>query len=459
MLSKFYPYEYAKSVFEIDYKKLYDKGFRGIIFDIDNTLVHHGDDSTEAVDQLFVDIHNAGFKTLLLSNNEKSRVERFIRNIDTDYICDADKPDPACYLKAVEKMGLDKDQVVCIGDQIFTDIYGANRAGLASILVKYIRVKEETMVGKRRLAEYLMLETWKRNKKQFNRIGDIYPDGTDPESIVTRDFLFCEISPGAYAISEAKEKSKRYVKELTSKDVIARTKCRHRYPVIVATESNGLIKVGKDIDPQLQENKAVNIDLACKKINGIVIHPGEVFSFWKSIGKITKKKGYKEGRVISGEITEPGLGGGLCNLGNTIHRLVLHSPLQVWEFHSHSDALSPDHGKRVPFSAGTCVCYNYIDYRFKNTTDQDFQLLAWVKDKTLFAELRCVKALPYTYELSEEGHHFQQEDDGKFYRVSKIYKNTLDKESGELLKKELVLDNHSEVMYDYDMIPKELIEV
>ena len=154
---------------------------------------------------------------------------------------------------------------------------------------------------------------------------------------------------------------------------------------------------------------------------------------------------------------EPGLGGGLCYLGNTIHRLVLHSPLEVVEFHSHSDALAPEHGERVPFSSGTCVCYNYIDYRFRNNTDQDVQILAWVKDKTLYAELRSVKPFPYTFDLSEEGHHFRKEDDGKYYRVSKIYKNTYDKETGELLKKELVLDNHSEVMYDYDLIPKELI--
>ncbi|MBR1562704.1 MAG: HAD family hydrolase, partial [Ruminococcus sp.] len=121
MLDKFYPYEYAESVFGIDYEKLYEKGFRGIIFDIDNTLVHHGDDSNPKVDQLFRDIHAIGFKTLLLSNNEKSRVESFIKNIETEYICDADKPAPEAYLRAVKKLGLRKDQTVCIGDQIFTD--------------------------------------------------------------------------------------------------------------------------------------------------------------------------------------------------------------------------------------------------------------------------------------------------------------------------------------------------
>lgn len=78
MLKNYYPHEYVKSVFLIDYQKLYQKGFRGIIFDIDNTLVHHGDDSTPEIDALFYKIQSLGLKTLLLSNNDRERVERFI---------------------------------------------------------------------------------------------------------------------------------------------------------------------------------------------------------------------------------------------------------------------------------------------------------------------------------------------------------------------------------------------
>ena len=98
MLERFYPYEYADSVFSIDYKKLYNKGFRGLIFDIDNTLVHHGDDSVPEVDRLFEQIHQTGLQTILVSNNDEARVKRFVKNIDTLYICDAGKPDPAAYL-------------------------------------------------------------------------------------------------------------------------------------------------------------------------------------------------------------------------------------------------------------------------------------------------------------------------------------------------------------------------
>ena len=167
MFQRFYPYAYGESVFAIDYEKLYDKGYRGIIFDIDNTLVHHGDDSTKEIDDLFRRIQGIGFKTLLLTNNEEKRVHRFLTNIDSFYICDAGKPDPAGYLKAVA----------------FTDILGANRCGMASILVKFIRLKSETRIGKRRQLERLILMFYRRNKKYRNRLGDVFKKEGDENAV------------------------------------------------------------------------------------------------------------------------------------------------------------------------------------------------------------------------------------------------------------------------------------
>ena len=275
--------------------------------------------------------------------------------------------------------------------------------------------------------------------------------------LLKKDKLFCEISPTCYAISLQKEICKRHIKNALSDEKFAKTINKEKMPNVVASRSSNLIKRGPGIDLTLQENKAVNIKLACEKINGTVIHPGEVFSFWKTVGKTTKKKGYKDGRVIIGNKLQPGLGGGLCNLGNTINWLVLHSPLDVTEFHTHSDALAPDEGKRVPFSAGTSICYNSIDYRFKNNTDQDVQLLVWCDDDKLYAELRSMSEFPYSYKIVEENHHFEKEGE-KFYRKSKIYREITDKSTGNVVNKELVWDNHSEVMFDYNLIPKEQIK-
>ncbi|MGN0517145.1 MAG: YqeG family HAD IIIA-type phosphatase [Acutalibacteraceae bacterium] len=173
MFKVFYPYEYVDSVFSIDYNKLYDKGYRGIIFDIDNTLVHHGDDSTKEIDELFITIQKIGFKTLLLSNNDEERVKRFLKNIDSLYICDAEKPKVHNYLKAVEMMSIDKGQALFIGDQIFTDILGANKSGIANILVQFIRAEGEKKIGKRRQIENIILKFYKNNKSSQHRLGNI----------------------------------------------------------------------------------------------------------------------------------------------------------------------------------------------------------------------------------------------------------------------------------------------
>lgn len=173
MFKKFYPYAYVDSVFVIDYEKLYALGYRGLIFDIDNTLVHHGDDSTPEVDALFLRLHSLGFKTVLLSNNSEERIKSFIKNIDTQYIEDAKKPETSGYLKAVKMMGLKKEEVIFIGDQLFTDILGANKCGLASILVKFIRIDMNAPIGKRRHVEHVILSFYRKNKKYRNRLGNI----------------------------------------------------------------------------------------------------------------------------------------------------------------------------------------------------------------------------------------------------------------------------------------------
>ncbi len=173
MFERFYPYEYVDSVFAVDYEKLYRMGVRGVIFDIDNTLVHHGDDSNPQVDGLFREIHGIGLKTLLLSNNSDERIAKFTENIDTPYIAEAGKPGTAGYFRALEIMGVKKSEAVMIGDQIFTDIRGANDSGIKGILVKFLRRPEETRIGKKRTVEKLILGFYKRNKKYTHRMGDI----------------------------------------------------------------------------------------------------------------------------------------------------------------------------------------------------------------------------------------------------------------------------------------------
>ena len=268
---------------------------------------------------------------------------------------------------------------------------------------------------------------------------------------------FADISPAAYELTRKKEIAKRNIQNMLSKTDFANEIADEKLPNVVTQHSSHMIKRGAGVDPETQTNKAVNIAIANKSLNMLLIKPGETFTFWGRVGHATKKRGFKEGRVLQGDRLVVGTGGGLCNLANTIHYMVLHTPLDVTEFHSHSDALAPDEGERKPFANGTSVCYNSVDYRFTNNTDQTFQLLLWCDGDELCGEIRSEREVPYSYRLVEEGHHFHKEGE-KFYRISKIYRETVDKSSGETVDKKLVLNNHSEVMYDYSLIPQELIK-
>ena len=270
--------------------------------------------------------------------------------------------------------------------------------------------------------------------------------------------LFCEISPTTYAIALQKQIITRHIKNWMGKEKFATHQQQDKLPVVIYSNSNNMIKRGPGIDPQLQLNKADNIRLACSRMNGVIVNPGETFSFWKLVGKTSKRNGFAEGRVIVNGKLVAGVGGGLCNLANTINLLVMHSPMTITELHHHSDALAPDPGGvRVPYSAGTSVNYNFVDYRFRNDTEQPVQLCAWCDGDDLCTELRTTMEFPTTYRLVEEDHHFHQEASGNYYRISKIYLETMDRTTGEVLERRLQWDNRSRVMFDPALIPPEQI--
>lgn len=164
MLKKFYPGEYLDSTYEIDFDKLYAQGYRGVIFDVDNTLVPHGAPADERACALFAHLKELGFSCMLLSNNKEPRVKMFNDAVQASYIFKANKPNPENYRKAMERMGTDKTNTLFVGDQIFTDVYGANLAGIHSILVKPIHPKEEIQIVLKRYLEKIVLFFY-RNKK------------------------------------------------------------------------------------------------------------------------------------------------------------------------------------------------------------------------------------------------------------------------------------------------------
>ncbi len=170
MFERFFPDEQVNSSYEIDFRSLYEEGYRGILFDIDNTLVEHGKDADERTKKLFAFLHEMGFECCLISNNKKKRVSRFNEEIGVHTIFNAHKPAKKNYYYAMELMGTDLETTVFVGDQLFTDVYGAKRIGMRNILVKPISEKEEFQIVLKRFLERPILQEFRRKRKQKKEV-------------------------------------------------------------------------------------------------------------------------------------------------------------------------------------------------------------------------------------------------------------------------------------------------
>lgn len=166
MFKIFYPKDCADSTYEIDFQKLYKLGYRGVLFDVDNTLVPHGAPADDRAKELFRKLREIGFQTCLISNNQEPRVKPFAEAVDSPYIFNAHKPSGKNYCKAMEIMGTEVKNSVFVGDQLFTDVFGANRAEMYSILVKPIHPKEEIQIVLKRYLEKIVLWEYRRKTKK-----------------------------------------------------------------------------------------------------------------------------------------------------------------------------------------------------------------------------------------------------------------------------------------------------
>ena len=165
MLRCFYPDVEMDSTYNIDFEGLYAKGYRGVIFDVDNTLVPHGAPADERALSLFAHLRELGFDTCTLSNNKEPRVKSFADAVESKYIFKADKPSRKGYCRAMEMMGTNASNTLFVGDQLFTDVWGAKRTGIRNILVKPIHPKEEIQIVLKRKLEKIVLFFYKKSKK------------------------------------------------------------------------------------------------------------------------------------------------------------------------------------------------------------------------------------------------------------------------------------------------------
>ncbi|NCB04170.1 MAG: vancomycin resistance protein [Clostridia bacterium] len=260
--------------------------------------------------------------------------------------------------------------------------------------------------------------------------------------------LFCEYGAAAYALSAAKCRVQRRVRDAVSGERFARQKEETPLPVLIYDHNSLIRRTLGTVDMRLQDNKAYNLGLAAPHVNGILIHPGETFSFWRLVGACTARRGYREGLTIRQGMPHSGIGGGMCQFTNLIHWMVLHTPLTITEHHHHDDYdLFPDYGRQVPFGVGTSILYNYLDYRFRNDTEQTFQLLVYSDGCYLRGELRAERALTQSCHIHAEQEFFSREGDA-VYRNNVVFREWFDKKTGQCLLREPIKSSHAKVLYD-----------
>jgi vancomycin resistance protein VanW len=200
-------------------------------------------------------------------------------------------------------------------------------------------------------------------------------------------------------------------------------------------------------DMRLQYNKAANLRLAAERLDGLLLLPGETFSYWKTIGKPTRAKGYQEGMILQSGAVTSGTGGGLCQMSNLIYWMALHTPLTVSERYRHSFDVFPDSGRSQPFGSGATCYYNFLDLQIRNETQSVYQLRVRVTDDELTGEWRAESETVVSYHCYESKHWFSRSSWGGHIRNNEIRRKLVDRE-GKEIGDEYVAENHAIMMYD-----------
>lgn len=225
-------------------------------------------------------------------------------------------------------------------------------------------------------------------------------------------------------------------------------------PYVVATHESPLYRDLKVVDMWLQHNKVINLQIAIKQLDGLVLKPGEVFSYWRLIGKPTRKKGYVEGMVLSHGHFKAGVGGGLCQLSNLIYWMTLHTPLTVVERYRHSYDVFPDANRSQPFGSGATCVYNYRDLQIRNDTDQTYQLMLSITERSLGGAWHSTQPLSSHYEIYEAEHQITHTVWGGYVRHNIIRRREWDM-AGCIQNDVYICENHALMMYQPFLVAPE----
>lgn len=220
-------------------------------------------------------------------------------------------------------------------------------------------------------------------------------------------------------------------------------------PVRVLRHNSLLLRTLGESEMWMQHNKVKNLKLASPRIDGLVLRPGETFSFCRRVGKTSKRRGYVEGMLLENGKAHPGVGGGICQIANLLHWMALHSPLTVVARSTHGFDPFPDSGRVLPWGVGAAIYYNYVDLQFRNDTDTTFQLMVKVGEKYLHGELRADQMPAHSYKVKARDEHFET-DGERWFRTNEIWRDVIDRRTGNTIEEQFIKRNFGLVMYTPD---------
>lgn len=187
--------------------------------------------------------------------------------------------------------------------------------------------------------------------------------------------------------------------------------------------------------------------IAVESLNGIIVGPGEYFSFCRLVGRPTAERGFVEGMELSFGEARRGIGGGICQLSNLIHWMALHSPLRVTARANHSFDPFPDDNRVLPFGSGAAIFYNFIDLELYNPTKDSFQMVCLVGEKQLEGLLLCSAEPSVRYHVYQKAHRFVREGTD-VWRENEIWRDTITKgHNPQVLASEKLYSNRVIVKY------------
>ncbi len=255
-------------------------------------------------------------------------------------------------------------------------------------------------------------------------------------------------SPLRLALGKAWFINKRKLSWYFSDTRFAYERRAEHLPHMHAQHRTPMLRELSGVDMELQRNKMASLAVAASCLDGLILKPGETFSFWRLVGKPTARRGFKVGLVLRNGAIRQDVGGGLCQMTNMLYWMAIHTELEITERWRHGFDVFPDAARTQPFASGATCAYNYIDLQIRNPTQDIYQLRLWQENDWLHGAIRCSSPRRYRFEVFEKDHTIRSEWWGGYSRHNSLHRRRFDVETGIEAAEEFVSENHAIMMYE-----------